>query len=125
MDRNWNCRLIEQNGERVNLPWETVPAYNPQRAARSYCSLSSVWDRAHWKEDDEGIVEVEEHGGENGVHRIAIRTYTALEFRELLARADRFEAALTEIRDLLPIEQDNYSRRVFSVAANALEPEKG
>ena len=31
------------------------------------------------------------------------------------------EAALTEIRDLLPIEQDNYSRRVFNIAADALE----
>ena len=38
-------------------------------------------------------------------------------------RIDRLEAALTEIRDLLPIEVDNYSRRVFAVAANALEPD--
>jgi hypothetical protein len=39
-------------------------------------------------------------------------------------RIDELEAALTEIRDLLPIEQDNYSRRVFAIAADALEPEK-
>ncbi len=38
-------------------------------------------------------------------------------------RIAELEAALTTIRDTLPIEQDNYSRRVFAIAANALEPE--
>jgi uncharacterized protein with ATP-grasp and redox domains len=38
-------------------------------------------------------------------------------------RIDVLEAALTTIRDTLPIVQDNYSRRVFAVAAEALEPE--
>ena len=37
-------------------------------------------------------------------------------------RIAELEAALTEIRGLLPIEHDNYSRRVLKVAANALEP---
>jgi hypothetical protein len=40
---------------------------------------------------------------------------------EKKARIAALEAALTEIRDLLPIEQDNYSRRVFAIAADALE----
>lgn len=39
-------------------------------------------------------------------------------------RIEELEAALTEIRDLLPIVQDNYSRRVFAVAAEALEPDR-
>jgi hypothetical protein len=43
--------------------------------------------------------------------------------REALEKIDRLEAALTAIRDLLPIVQDNYSRRVFAIAADALEPE--
>lgn len=43
--------------------------------------------------------------------------------RDLRSRIAELESALTSIRDLLPIEQDNYSRRVFAVAANALEPE--
>lgn len=38
-------------------------------------------------------------------------------------RTARFEAALTEIRDILPIQNDEYARRVFRIAANALEPE--
>lgn len=37
-------------------------------------------------------------------------------------RIAELEAALTTIRDTLPIEQDNYSRHVFNVAAEALEP---
>lgn len=40
----------------------------------------------------------------------------------LVERIGKLSAALTEIRDLLPIEQDNYSRRVFNIAADALEP---
>ena len=36
-------------------------------------------------------------------------------------RIAELEAALTEIRDLLPIEQDNYSRRVLNIAADILE----
>lgn len=39
-------------------------------------------------------------------------------------RNAELEAALTEVRDILPIVQDNYSRRVFAVAADALEPDK-
>lgn len=34
----------------------------------------------------------------------------------------RLEAALTEIRDMLPLVQDEYSRRVFKIACSALEP---
>jgi hypothetical protein len=40
-----------------------------------------------------------------------------------LQSADRFEAALTTIRDTLPLQNDEYARRVFAVAAEALEPE--
>lgn len=44
--------------------------------------------------------------------------------RELEAAAEHIEeleAALTTIRDTLPLENDEYARRVFAVAANALE----
>jgi hypothetical protein len=42
--------------------------------------------------------------------------------REMRAKR-RLEAALTEIRDLMPLQNDEYARRVFRIAANALEPE--
>jgi hypothetical protein len=37
-------------------------------------------------------------------------------------RIDELEAALTEIRDILPLVNDEYARRVFAIAANTLEP---
>lgn len=49
---------------------------------------------------------------------------TITENRRLRERIDELEAALTEIRDLLPVEQDNYSRRVFNIAADTLEKSK-
>ena len=47
----------------------------------------------------------------------------AKEFARLDADVARYEAALTEIRDLLPLQNDEYARQVFRIAANALEPE--
>lgn len=38
-------------------------------------------------------------------------------------RIAELEAALTEIRDTLPLVNDEYARRVFRIAANAVEPE--
>lgn len=38
-------------------------------------------------------------------------------------RIAKLEAALTTIRDTLPLQNDEYARHVFRVAANALEPE--
>jgi hypothetical protein len=43
--------------------------------------------------------------------------------REAIERIRSLEADLTEIRDLLPNEPDAYSRRVFKIAANAVEPD--
>ena len=37
-------------------------------------------------------------------------------------RINELEAALTTIRDTLPLQNDAYARMVFRVAANALEP---
>lgn len=45
------------------------------------------------------------------------------ENRTLRERLAEYEAALTSIRDVLPLENDVYARRVFTIAANALEPE--
>jgi hypothetical protein len=35
---------------------------------------------------------------------------------------DRLQAALTEIRDIMPLQNDEYARKVFAIAANTLEP---
>jgi hypothetical protein len=49
----------------------------------------------------------------------------ALQERLKAAERERDEAlvALTEIRDLLLLQQDAYARRVFAIAANTLEPD--
>jgi hypothetical protein len=39
-------------------------------------------------------------------------------------RIAELEAALTEIRDILPLVNDEYARRVFRIAANAVEPKR-
>lgn len=36
---------------------------------------------------------------------------------------ERLEAALTTIRDTLPVTNDEYARHVFRTAANTLEPD--
>lgn len=46
----------------------------------------------------------------------------AVEFGVKPDRIDELEAALTTIRDTLPLQHDAYARMVFRVAANALEP---
>ena len=45
------------------------------------------------------------------------------DMREMGGMIDRYEAALTTIRDTLPERQDAYARLVFATAAEALEPE--
>ena len=55
-------------------------------------------------------------GGEGGEERVG-------DWLKAKTRVAELEAALTSIRDLLPIEQDNYALRVFAIAANALEPD--
>jgi len=78
--RQWNCRLVERNGEPIGLEWVTVSAQGQSRAAAAYCDDHRVWNNVSWSEDDEAIVEVEEFGGESGVQRIVIRAYTTLNF---------------------------------------------
>lgn len=51
---------------------------------------------------------VREREDYNGKHQVAC------------IRIEALEAALTEIRDILPIEQDAYSRRIFNVACMTL-----
>jgi hypothetical protein len=77
---SYNCRMIEANGEKKVLPWITVMAVHPDEAARTYCTDEAVWDRNAWEEGDSAIVEVEEHGGENGIHRFEISAYHELSF---------------------------------------------
>lgn len=43
--------------------------------------------------------------------------------KDLDERIIELEAALTEIRGILPLVNDEYARRIFRIAANALEPE--
>jgi hypothetical protein len=59
-------------------------------------------------------------------HRVC-REYRLLLFvhATMIDAHDRMAAALTEIRDILPIQNDEYARRVFAIAAEALEPETG
>lgn len=45
------------------------------------------------------------------------------EMTEMTEEWDRYAAALTTIRDTLPVQQDAYARLVFATAAEALEPE--
>ena len=47
----------------------------------------------------------------------------AAERDALRDRVDELEAVLTTIRDLLPLKNDEYARRILRLAANALEPE--
>lgn len=53
----------------------------------------------------------------------SVYSRVATERDELREKADRYEEALTRIRDTLPEQQDAYARLVFATAANALEPE--
>ena len=78
--KNWNCRLVELNGEPDLLPWQSVSAHNPQRAAVAYCNTADAWDAAKWDNGFGAIVEVEEFGGVSGVHRMDIAAYHQLEF---------------------------------------------
>lgn len=80
MKTGWNCRLVEYNGEAKELPWTSVEAYDQEKAAEAYCHETQVWDRVSWSEDDEAVVEVELHGGENGVQRMRVNAYTELAF---------------------------------------------
>ena len=77
---NWSCRLVEINGEPTVMEWLTVKATDRQKAAEAYCVSAAVWDRIAWVDGDDAVVEVEEHGGEGGVHRLEIRAYLTLEF---------------------------------------------
>lgn len=79
--RSFNCRAVEHNNESAGpLSWVTVEAHNAKGAAVSYCRLARVWEDLNWSNGDNAIVEVEEHGGENGVHRMAICAYEILDF---------------------------------------------
>lgn len=79
--RGWNCRMVELNREPVSgWAWKSVRAHNPQRAAVAYCNDVSVWQDAQWENGSDAVVEVEEHGGENGTHRMAVVAYEVLEF---------------------------------------------
>lgn len=77
---NWNCRLIERNGYSQSMPWVTVEARSAKQAAADYCDKGEMWDCVSWSEDDEAIVEVEMHGGQDGIHRMKIGVYTVLQF---------------------------------------------
>ncbi len=77
---DWNCRMVEHNGEPVQMGWLSVNASDAERAAASYCHTAQVWDRHSWSDGDCGIVEVEKHGGEDGIHRMAISAYSTIEF---------------------------------------------
>lgn len=68
-----------------------------------------------------GVIPMMTHLMDDARETIQLRDKRIAEIEE---RNAELEAALTEIRDLLPIEQDNYSRRVFAVAAEALEPDR-
>ena len=61
-----------------------MQAHNPQRAAVAFCNEASVWEDAQWANGSSAIVEVEEHGGESGVHRMLIVAYDKLEFSATL-----------------------------------------
>jgi hypothetical protein len=84
----WNCRLVERNGDKVSMPWLWIEAIDTERAAEQYCHSAEVWDCTSWSEGDEGIVEVEAFGGEGGTHRMAVGAYTALEFSAEPAEED-------------------------------------
>ena len=76
----WNCRMVELNLEPVNTPWKSVDGHNVQRAAVAYCNDASVWEDAAWENGSGAVVEVEEHGGEDGVHRMLVVAYEQLQF---------------------------------------------
>lgn len=77
----WNCRLIELNGEAVKSGWVSgVEGHTAEKAAIAYCHSTEAWEAHGWTEDSEALLEVEEHGGENGVHRMRVTAYTSLEF---------------------------------------------
>ena len=45
------------------------------------------------------------------------------EIEMLREENNRLSAALTEIRDILPLQNDEYARRIFRISADALEPD--
>jgi hypothetical protein len=72
--------MVALNGEAIALSWKPVQAHNPQRAAVAYCGDASVWEDAKWENGFDAVVEVEEFGGESGVHRMTISAYDQLQF---------------------------------------------
>ena len=77
----WNCRLLELNGEPVEEnTWAPVKAPTPGKAAEQFCGEADTWAQCHWEDGSDAIIEVEEFGGETGVHRMAVSAYKALRF---------------------------------------------